>query len=677
MATELAKAYVQIIPSAQGITGKIQEAIDPEAEPAGTSFGGKMVGTLKKVIATAAIGEALKKTISEGADLEQSIGGIETLFKVSADKVKVNAAEAYKTAGMSANEYMELTTSFSASLLSSLSNDTSKAADVADMAMTDMSDNANKMGSNMEDIKNAYQGMAKQNYTMLDNLKLGYGGTKTEMERLLKDAQKISGVKYDINNLSDVYSAIHVIQGELDITGTTAKEAATTISGSMNSMKAAAQNVMGQIALGMDIGPALSALGETTITFFAGNLLPAVANVLSGLPDLISGVTSVIVRSMNMAASNMDSIVSQGGQIVLNLASSILENAPFLLEAVLKLAISLGETLINTDWGAVGQSVMDALSGSIDSAAGEILGIEGGEILTYLANALEQKLPVLMIEGSSILMSIINGILQKIPSIITTAGTIITNFVNAIFPTLPNLLSLGGQILMNLANGVIKNLPQIITAAGQTIIKIVATIGQNLPQILQSGIEITGKLATGLVRAIPTLVGQIPQIVASIKSAFSNVDWVSIGHNIIQGIANGLRNAGNMLWDAVKGVLGSFKDNVLAFFGIHSPSRWGIFVGEMIDAGFAKGIIGELPTVNSAVTKLQEIATSPFSNASLNYELQGAAKASGTDQGTADRLDTLIALLKLILAVIGDKDDDNPSERELIRALRDLGVVFT
>lgn len=677
MATELAKAYVQIIPSAQGITGKIQEAIDPEAEPAGTSFGGKMVGTLKKVIATAAIGEALKKTISEGADLEQSIGGIETLFKASADKVKANAAKAYKTAGMSANEYMELTTSFSASLLSSLSNDTSKAADVADMAMTDMSDNANKMGSNMEDIKNAYQGMAKQNYTMLDNLKLGYGGTKTEMERLLKDAQKISGVKYDINNLSDVYSAIHVIQGELDITGTTAKEAATTISGSMNSMKAAAQNVMGQIALGMDIGPALSALGETTITFFAGNLLPAVANVLSGLPDLISGVTSVIVRSMNMAASNMDSIVSQGGQIVLNLASSILENAPFLLEAVLKLAMSLGETLINTDWGAVGQSVMDALSGSIDSAAGEILGIEGGEILTYLANALEQKLPVLMIKGSSILMSIINGILQKIPSIITTAGTIITNFVNAIFPTLPNLLSLGGQILMNLANGVIKNLPQIITAAGQTIIKIVATIGQNLPQILQSGIEITGKLATGLVRAIPTLVGQIPQIVVSIKSTFSNVDWGSIGHNIIQGIANGLRNAGNMLWDAVKGVLGSFKDNVLAFFGIHSPSRWGVFVGKMIDAGFAKGIIGELPTVNSAVTKLQDIATSPFSNASLNYELQGAAKASGADQGTADRLDTLIALLKMILAVIGDKDDDNPSERELIRALRDLGVVFT
>lgn len=251
--TELAKAYVQIIPSAQGISGKIQQAIDPEAEPAGASFGGKLVGKLKGIIATAAIGKALGSAISEGANLEQSLGGIETLFKDSADKVKANAAEAYRTAGMSANEYMELTTSFSASLLSSLSNDTSKAADVADMAMTDMSDNANKMGTNMEDIKNAYQGFAKQNYTMLDNLKLGYGGTKTEMERLLSDAQKITGVKYDINNLSDVYSAIHVIQGQLDITGTTAKEAATTISGSFASIKAAAQNVMGQIALGMDI----------------------------------------------------------------------------------------------------------------------------------------------------------------------------------------------------------------------------------------------------------------------------------------------------------------------------------------------------------------------------------------------------------------------------------------
>ena len=284
MATELAKAYVQIVPSAVGIQGRIRKEIEPEADSAGSSFGGKMVGMIKKVIATAAIGKALSASISEGAALEQSLGGIETLFKDSADKVKANAAKAYQTAGMSANDYMELTTSFSASLLSSLAGDTSKAADVADMAMVDMSDNANKMGTNMEDIKNAYQGFAKQNYTMLDNLKLGYGGTKSEMERLLADAQKISGVEYNIDNLSDVYSAIHVIQGQLDITGTTAKEAATTISGSFNQMKAAAKNVMGEIALGMDVGPALNELANTIITFAAGNLLPAVWNVISALP---------------------------------------------------------------------------------------------------------------------------------------------------------------------------------------------------------------------------------------------------------------------------------------------------------------------------------------------------------------------------------------------------------
>lgn len=287
MATELAKAYVQIIPSAQGISGKIQQAIEPDAEVAGTSFGGKLVGKIKGVIATAAIGKALASTISEGAALEQSLGGIETLFKDSADKVKANAAKAYQTAGMSANDYMELTTSFSASLLSSLAGDTSKAADVADMAMVDMSDNANKMGTNMEDIKNAYQGFAKQNYTMLDNLKLGYGGTKSEMERLLADAQKISGVEYNIDNLSDVYSAIHVIQGELDITGTTAKEASTTISGSFNSLKAAAKNAMGQITLGMDVGPALNQLATTLVTFAAGNLIPAIWNIASALPTAI------------------------------------------------------------------------------------------------------------------------------------------------------------------------------------------------------------------------------------------------------------------------------------------------------------------------------------------------------------------------------------------------------
>lgn len=677
MATELAKAYVQIIPSAQGISGKIQQAIDPEAEPAGASFGSKLVGKLKGIIATAAIGKALGTAISEGANLEQSLGGIETLFKDSADKVKANAANAYRTAGMSANDYMELTTSFSASLLSSLSNDTSKAADVADMAMTDMSDNANKMGTNMEDIKNAYQGFAKQNYTMLDNLKLGYGGTKTEMERLLSDAQKITGVKYDINNLSDVYSAIHVIQGQLDITGTTAKEAATTLSGSFDSMKAAAKNVMGQITLGMDIGPALYALGQTTITFFAGNLLPAVANILSGVPDLIAGITNIFALSMNMAANNASEIIEQGAKIVLDLATAIVANAPFLGEAALKMIAAFGSALISTDWSTIGENFVNSLKEAIDSFAGQSLGIEGTQIVAYLANAISDQLPLVLDKGIEIITNLANGILQNIPQLISMAATLMANFENAIWSALPLVLAAGEKLILNLVNGIINNLPQIATAAAQAVAKMTATIGQNLPQVLQSGIEIIGKLAAGLIRAIPSLIAQIPQIISGIRSAFSNVDWGTIGHNIIQGIANGLRNAGHMLWEAVKGVLGSFKDNVLSFFGIHSPSRWGIYVGEMIDTGFAKGIIGELPSISSAVSKLQDIATSPFTNTNLNYDLQGTANSSKTSGNeTTSRLDTLIALLRAIIAIIDGKPSGDVSERELIRALRDMGVVF-
>ena len=302
MATEIAQAYVQLIPSARGITGKIQSILDPEAsaagQSAGQSLGSSMMATLKKVIVAAGIGKAFKATLDEGAALQQSLGGIETLFKGSADKVKGYANEAYKTTGLSANAYMENVTGFSASLLQSLGGDTNKAAETANMAMIDMSDNANKMGTSMESIQMAYQGFAKQNYTMLDNLKLGYGGTKQEMQRLLADAEKLTGVKYDINNLSDVYSAIHAIQENLDITGTTAKEAASTFSGSFESMKAAAQNVLGKLALGENILPSLHALLKTTSTFLFDNFLPMVGNIFSGLGLVLTEGISQIASQL-------------------------------------------------------------------------------------------------------------------------------------------------------------------------------------------------------------------------------------------------------------------------------------------------------------------------------------------------------------------------------------------
>ena len=477
--TELAKAYVQIIPSAEGIKGKITEALGGEAasagQSAGKSIGGNLVGTLKKALVAAGIGTAIKESIEEGAALEQSIGGIETLFKDSADTMKQYASEAYKTAGMSANEYMETATGFAASLLQGLGGDTAKAADIANMSITDMSDNANKMGTDMESIKNAYAGFSKQNYTMLDNLKLGYGGTKSEMERLLADAQKLSGVEYNIDNLSDVYSAIHVIQEDLDITGTTAKEAASTLSGSLSSMKAAFTNVLGNLALGEDIGPSLEALTDTVFTFLTGNLIPMVANVIRGAPQLLSGVLTGAIRMLNIASNNADEIVQSGIEIISELANGTLAAAPYLIEAAVRLVASLGNALINADWVTIANNFITTLRDNMDIAAGEILGTDGN-IIQSVFSSITEKLPEVLNKGVEIISNLAMGILQNLPEIISTMGTILTQLVAFIMQNLPTILTAGVTLLKNLAMGILQNLPEIIASIYTVLINLVATI---------------------------------------------------------------------------------------------------------------------------------------------------------------------------------------------------------
>lgn len=671
----MAKAYVQIVPSARGIKGQLEKEMNPEVESAGQSVGGKLAGAIKGVIATAAIGKSLSATLMEGANLQQSIGGIETLFKDSAEKVKQNAANAYRTAGMSANEYMELTTSFSASLLSSLGNDTSKAADIADMAMTDMSDNANKMGTDMERITDAYQGFAKQNYTMLDNLKLGYGGTKTEMERLLADAQKITGVKYDINNLSDVYSAIHVIQGELGITGTTAKESAETFSGSLASMKAAFKNVLGNLSLGEDIGDELFALSETVSTFVVGNLIPMLGNVLKGVPQLFDGVVGMVVRSFNMLSDNAPEIVSQGAGLVTSLVTGIVTNIPYLIEGAWNLVTSFGEALLTADWMTIGQNLMSSIKEGLDIAAGEILGTDGN-IVGSVISAVQLNLPSVLEKGIEIVTNLTNGILENLPTLISMAGNAITSFIGGILPMLPTVWQAGTDLLLKLVDGVVKNLPSIISAAGIAIGKFILVIGQNLPKILQTGIEILGKLASGLIQAIPELVGKIPQIIRSIQDAFKDTDWLEVGKNIIRGIAEGLKNAGSMLWGAVKGILGNFKDNVLEFFGIHSPSRWGEYVGKMISLGFPRGVENNLNPFRNAMDKLGAVASEPLENTIVKRSNLTVEKEN-SNTGIADKLDRLIEILLLIL----DESDDKEiklylKDREVARAFKEMGVAF-
>lgn len=440
---ELAKAYVQIVPSADGIQGSISHIMGGEAsaagESAGTLLGTKLVGTLKKVIAAAGIGKMISDSLNLGGALQQSIGGVETLFKESADTVKTYAAQAYRTVGLSANDYMEQTTSFAASLLSSVSKDTNAAAQLANMAMVDMTDNANKMGTDMASIQNAYQGFAKQNYTMLDNLKLGYGGTKAEMQRLLTDAEKLSGVHYELGNLADMYSAIHVIQTEMDITGTTAKEAATTLTGSFAAMKAAAQNVLGDWSTGADLTAPMQALADTTRTFLQGNLLPMIGNVLAGIPQLVYGLVPEVLQT--------------GTELVSSLAAGFAQGIPAFLSTALPQLLSFTEELRAN----AGQFVDAGLNCITQLLNGLIAGLPQliayvPDIIINIAGIINDNMPKILAQGVSIIVQLIAGIIQAVPALLANWKKILQAVLSVISAI--NWLNIGKNILTSVANGV-------------------------------------------------------------------------------------------------------------------------------------------------------------------------------------------------------------------------------
>ena len=440
---ELAKAYVQIVPSAEGIQGSISHVMGGEAsaagESAGTLLGTKLVGTLKKVIAAAGIGKMISDSLNLGGALQQSIGGVETLFKESADTVKTYAAQAYRTVGLSANDYMEQTTSFAASLLSSVSKDTNAAAQLANMAMVDMADNANKMGTDMASIQNAYQGFAKQNYTMLDNLKLGYGGTQAEMQRLLTDAEKLSGVHYELGNLADMYSAIHVIQTEMDITGTTAKEAATTLTGSFAAMKAAAQNVLGDWSTGADLTAPMQALADTARTFLQGNLLPMIGNVLAGIPQLVYGLVPEVLQT--------------GTELVSSLAAGFAQGIPAFLSTALPQLLSFTEELRAN----AGQFVDAGLNCITQLLNGLIAGLPQliayvPDIIINIAGIINDNMPKILVQGVSIIVQLIAGIIQAVPSLLANWKKILQAVLSVISAI--NWLNIGKNILTSVANGV-------------------------------------------------------------------------------------------------------------------------------------------------------------------------------------------------------------------------------
>ncbi len=614
MGTELAKAYVQIVPSAQGIKGGITQALGGEADSAGIaagqSFGGKMMSTLKTIIVAAGIGKMLASSISEGAALEQSLGGIETLFKNNADTVKKMASEAYRTAGLSANEYMETVTSFSASLLQGLAGDTAKAAEISDMAITDMADNSNKMGTSMELIQNAYQGFAKQNYTMLDNLKLGYGGTKTEMERLLADAQKISGVKYDIGNLSDVYSAIHVIQGELDITGTTAKEAASTISGSMAAMKSAFKNVLANLTLGQDMEDSLAALTETTTTFLFQNLLPAVGNIFKALPEAMNTAFTVAVRSLSFVKSNAAAIVQQGVQFVSKLLEGMISNLPYLIEGVVGIAMSMGQALLEYDWSGAVQSFIEAIRSHLDIAAGEILGTDGN-IVGAVLNSITTNLPKVLQGGVTLISGLVNGIASALPAMVAAALSTVVAFADCILAQLPSILEAGKNVLLSVVGGIQQALPEIIAIAAKTIASLIASLISHLPEILATGFDLIVSLIKGIGNAMPGIIEAAGTAAHNIWETICDVDWLQLGKDIIGGLINGIGAMAGALWEAATNIAKSAFNAICSFFGIASPSKlMRDEVGKFIPAGIAVGIENNTKPISNAMRNLTDLTTS-------------------------------------------------------------------
>ena len=503
MATQVGTAYVQIIPSAKGIKGKIQDELGGDAESAGKSVGGTLGSTIKGALAAAGIGAAFSKTIGEGAALEQSIGGIETLFKDSSDKMQKYASQAYKTAGVSANTYMENVTSFSASLLQSVGGNTAKAADAANMAMIDMSDNANKMGTNIQDIQNAYQGFSKQNYTMLDNLKLGYGGTQKEMQRLLKDAQKITGQKYDISNLNDVYSAIHAIQGKLDITGTTAKEAASTLSGSFESMKAAFSDFLGRLTLGQDITPSLQALVQTASTYLFGNLIPAVGNIVKALPGAMK----------TFLAAGIPTLISSGSQLIGGLITGLQTGGPKLLTSI---------------------------SGSLDQA------------IAWIRNSL----PTMLATGQQMLSTLATGFLQNVPTLISSLGTIKQQLLQALLTAAPQLMTAASQLISQIATAFQQNAPQILQSLLSVLGQLAITIVQNAPQILASAFNLALSIASGILKGNGSVLSAIGSLLTSLGSKILEYapSLLSAGGRLIAGLANGISNTASSVWNAAKSV---------------------------------------------------------------------------------------------------------------------------
>lgn len=614
--------------------------------------------------AATAVTALVSKSVGAFADYEQLTGGVETLFGaggrsveeyaqsvgksvsdiqgkydslMSAQNVVLeNANKAYMTAGMSANEYMDTVTGFSASLISSLGGDTNKAADYENSALVDMSDNANKMGTDMESIKNAYQGFAKQNYTMLDNLKLGYGGTQEEMKRLLSDAEKLTGQRYDISSFADITQAIHAIQTQMDITGTTAKEASTTISGSWGSLKAAFQNVLVGLTTGGDMfDQSLDALINTAVTF-GQNIIPAIKGALSGIGYLIEGLAPVIGETIPPLINDLaPTLANSAVSLISSLVNGLTQNAT-----------QFSECLSN--------------------------------IIIVAVAGISTVVPQLLDAASKIVSNLMQGLTNSMPQIVNGAVTLIEGLVNGLVNNIPLLIMGAVQLVTSLANGLIENLPRIIDAGVNLITGIVSASYSMMPQIIQGGMQLVVNLAVGLVRAIPQLIAALPRITGAIVKGFKSVNWFDLGLQLIKSIWEGIKSIGSEMWNGVKektselwggvkNVVSEKLNNIKSAYDAHGRGLKGATFAaiEGVKEYYRTGYDainqltgGKLGEVVNAVGEKMEVVKGKFSEAFGNVKNTVMTIFENIKNGITEKISAAVNKVKEIFGSIADKVSD-------------------
>lgn len=705
----------------------LEEELDDAGDAADDSEGkfSKLGGTLKTVgiamgavvTAAAAAAVSLGKAVVEAySEYEQLVGGIDTLFKDSSASLQEYANNAYKTAGMSANDYMSTVTSFSAALISSLGGDTEAAVKYADMAITDMADNANKMGTDISMIQTAYQGFAKQNYTMLDNLKLGYGGTKTEMERLLADAQAISGIEYDISSYADVVEAIHVIQESMGIAGATAAEAEHTIEGSMNAMKAAIDNLI--VGFG-NADADIEQLCNNVVDAFQDvltNITPVIENIISALPtalnallatvgDLLPTLLDTVVDLFSQVLTTLLTMIPQLVpaviEAVMTIVNTLIENLPLLVDAAVQIIVSLvegiGSALPQLIPAAV-QAIITIVEGLIsnlpmilDAALQLIMGLAEGllaaiptliealpSIITAIVEFILGAIPQIIEAGIQLLTSLVAALPDIIVAVVEAIPQIIDGIITAVLDSIPLIIQAGIDLLISLVQALPEIITTIVAAIPEIIGSVVNALINSIPQIVQAGVELFISLIANLPTIIVEIVKAVPQILAGLVSAFGKgvSQLAEVGGNLVRGLWQGIQSLASWLWNKVSGWISSIWDGICDFFGIASPSKEMGWVGEML----VEGLAGAINANGKDAVAAAEGMSSDINDVmhSLADDMTTALPTDFTVNGTVNRNDTASgiggmgygALITIQQMVVRSEEDIRKISQELYNLIQ-------